>query len=1079
MLHVVAGLCLFLSGAFSLVQEIAWIRKASLVFGAASFALSTVLAVFFGGLAIGSVLGGRLSERVARPLRSYGWIEIAIGLLAFASPLTFRAAEAAYGAVYPALYESFALLSLVRVLGVSTVLLPPAILMGATLPLFCAEIVRSERRIGRSVGLLYAVNTVGAAVGCALCGFVLIPRLGVDASIRAAAIGNVIVGVAAFGLSRWSAPRAAAPATAPDALPPATSGRLLPALFFATGFVALANEVLWTRFLSLLLHNTVYTYTITLTVMLAGIVLGSLAGAPVLDALRRRALVFGGVQVATGLVVTATLLLPRELWEHRADPDSLGAQALLATSVLLLPAFLSGLSFPLAVRMAVHDPARAGAGVGRMAALNTAGGIAGSLATGFLLLPALGLSRTLALVTGTSLAIGFAAWLFLARETPRAVTLLLAAGAAALWLVLPVVSGTRLPQDYLARGRELLDFREGVSANLSVVREDGVETLEIDRLWQGEKRKTHQVMAAHVPMLFAPHPERVLLVGLGPGQTASRFLHYPIERLDCVDIESRLVPLVRDHFDSGWMEDERVRFITEDGRNFLAHTQERWDVISIEIGQVFRPGLAGFYTEEFYRRARERLRADGIVSQFVPLGYFTPEQLRTVVASFLAVFPEAVLWYNKSEFLLLGSTSDRPLLRSDRLSLLERFAPVRDDLAFSYWGGPDEWLQRREVFLGGFVLGPAGLARLAAGAPLYHDDRPWLEYETSHRGASAESELVKDLAALAEPIDSILDAPLEPASRARAEEIRTANLRDLLAARLVRYVQQPEGRAPGFDRLGALRRAVEWNGRNVWAQIHLAEELRRAGQPFAASDAARRAIRIDPSLGRAHFELASALTATGETTAAISAYEEALRLTPGFAPAHLGLAALLQARGDAAGAIAHYRAASDAAPVASRLRIGLLLAAQGDVSGAREALEEAVRRGPDDPDATRALALLLNDAAWRASTDVGASDAARAAAVGDAERAVALTARGDAALLDTLAAAYAAAGRYADAVSTARDAEALARASGDEALQRALAVRRAAYESGRPWREDAPPAGGAQGAPAPGGAAGEASRGGA
>lgn len=1056
-MHAVVGalaiLFLFLSGALGLVYEIAWIRKASLVFGTASFALSTVLAVFFGGLALGSWLFGGLSARVARPLRLYGLLEAGIGVLALASPLAFRAVDGVYGWLYPAIYESFGLLSAVRLLGIAGVLLPPAVLMGGTLPLFCAQFVRNELGIARWVGLLYATNTFGAVLGCVACGFWLIPRLGVDASIRLAAVANLGIGLLMASLPMPSLPPAGerGGAAGPRAAHP-SRGAILPVLFFATGWVALANEVLWSRHLSLIFHNTVYTYTITLTVILAGIVVGSLAGAPLFDRLRRRALVFGTAQVVTGILVASVLRLPPSFWERRSDLEGLAAQVGIAFAVLFAPALLSGLSFPLAIRMAVNDPARAGEGVGRMAALNTAGGIAGSLATGFLILPALGLSKTLTVVSGASVAIGVASWLFLDPTLGRRTAGLLAASALALWLAIPFALGTRLPQDYLARGRPLLAFREGLGANLAVVRDQGVETLEIDRLWQGERRKTHQVMAAHVPMLLAPRAERVLVVGLGPGQTASRFLLYEIERLDCVEIERELLPLVRDYFDAAWMDDPRVRFVVEDGRNFLTHTGERYDVISIEIGQVFRPRLAGFYTEDFYRQARERLREDGILAQFVPLGYFTPDQLRTVVQSFLTVFPQSLLWYNKSELLLVGTNGERLQLPEERLEHLERHAAVREDLAFSPWGGTAHWLNRREVFLGGFLLGPEGLRRLAGDAETYRDDRPWLEYETSHRGAAAEEKIVAELQALAEPVDPLLEAPLADPARARVAAIRRSNLRDIRAAQLVWLAEHPQATG-GPDRLTLLRSALQWNPDHLWARIHLADELRRRGDPYAASDEARRAVALDPTLPRARVELGAALAATGDLAASIPEYEEALRLAPELAAVHLALAELLRVRGDVEAAIAHYRSGIEASPAPARLRIGLLLLAQGRRDEARRELQEALRLAPDDPDAGRALGLILNDDAWQILA-AGSNEPERIReAVTLAERAADLTQRSDANVLDTLAAAYAASDRFPQAVETARHAERLARERGEEALAGEIGERRSGYEAGQKLRE--------------------------
>ena len=265
------------SGCAGLVYEICWIRRASLVFGSTTLAVSTVIAVFFLGLALGSELFGRIAARIERPLRAFAMLELAVGGLALLSLPAFAAADALYTAVYPALSDSRALLHTSRIVIAALILLPPTVLMGGTLPLFCRQFVASQSRIALSVGLLYGVNTLGAAAGCAAAGFWLLPAIGLQRTI------GVGVGLSiAAGLLVWASARARV-ARPPVAAPaPATTRPRAPrahlfvyAAFFVAGFVALGAEVLWTRFLALLMHNTVYTYTITLSIVLLGIVLGS------------------------------------------------------------------------------------------------------------------------------------------------------------------------------------------------------------------------------------------------------------------------------------------------------------------------------------------------------------------------------------------------------------------------------------------------------------------------------------------------------------------------------------------------------------------------------------------------------------------------------------------------------------------------------------------------------------------------------------------------------------------------------------------------------------------------------------
>ncbi len=715
-----ALVALALSGAAGLIDEVCWIRRSSLVFGSTTYAVSTVLMVYFLGLAAGSWTFGRLAQRARRPLRLCAALEIGLAAFVVASLPAFSLVEGVYGELYRALPENSALLWSARVGLIALVLLPPTFLMGGTLPLFSRHLIRDPARLGSAIARLYAINTLGGAAGCLLTGFALLPAVGMSGALVLAAALNLTAGALMY-----LADTAALSPVAPQAMAPRRMRATVGALLFAVGFVALGTEVLWTRFLALVLDNTVYTYTLTLALVLVGIVLGSALVAALPERIPRARL-FGALEIATGLLVWFMMMLPASAWSRFGG-------ALAVTSILLLPpALLSGAAFPLGVRMVVTTPALAGIGMGAMAALSTLGGIAGALVVGFGLLPHFGLEVSVRFCTGLSLVAGMAAWAWLDTGGARLTRLAIATVALLAWLGLPYLTGTRLPADFLAGGGVLVDYREGRESNVALVRRAGnTLVLEIDRWWQGQDTKSHQVMAAHLPMMLHPDPRRVLVVGVGAGQTPMRITLYDIERLDCVDIEPAVFDLIRDHFPSAWMDDARVRLLREDGRNYLTHTAERYDVISLEVGQVFRPGVASFYTADFYRRAREHLRPGGLLSQFVPLPFLSPDEVCSVVATFLTAFPQATLWYNTAELLLIGSLDTPPMLRPERLAQVTSSPAIAADLQFSLWGGPAQWLVRPEVLLGGFLAGPDALAALSAGAPVYRDDRPVLEYAAS------------------------------------------------------------------------------------------------------------------------------------------------------------------------------------------------------------------------------------------------------------------------------------------------------------------------------------------------------------
>jgi len=371
--------CFFLSGFTGLVYEVAWIRRASLVMGSTTWALSTVLATFFAGMALGSWLVGRWSQRVKRPIRLYGLLELGLGLAALISLPAFGWIEGIYGAAYRSAVTTQtdptgltwltagAQLGWVQVSLIALVLLVPTFLMGGTLPLFCRQFVTASDKMMQNLGALYGVNTAGAVAGTLAAGFFLIPQFGVTGAVVLAVVVNVLIGVAALvtriapivdtDLVRGNTPSvddkfAAGMASAKSGQ---AAGYLWPILlFFNTGLVVVGAEVFWSRFLSLVIRDSVTTYTITLAVVLSGIVLGSLA----ISWLDRRNFLpekslprlFGTLQILSAIAIILAMFLPARWWFGLGDN-------LWPFFCLMLPATLfSGASFPLANRIVLADP---------------------------------------------------------------------------------------------------------------------------------------------------------------------------------------------------------------------------------------------------------------------------------------------------------------------------------------------------------------------------------------------------------------------------------------------------------------------------------------------------------------------------------------------------------------------------------------------------------------------------------------------------------------------------------------------------------------------------------------------------
>ncbi len=911
---ILAVCCFFLSGFVGLVYEICWIRKASVSLGSTTLAISTVLAVFFGGLALGSYIFGNYSQKITRPLKVYAWLEILVGGLALVNPIGFDLGEGLFGLFYPWLENHFELLSIGRLVIVAGLLLPPCLLMGGTLPLFCKQYVRQESKITFSVGLLYGINTFGAAIGCLFCGYFLIPTIGVDQTIWLGGAVNILIGLAVLRIQTNLRTPTISENPSPkihlkkqldrlDQRHQHTRIFLVGILFFLSGFVALGNEIIWTRFFSLIIHNTVFTYTLTLAITLIGIVVGSLIAAIFTDRTRRRALLFGSVHLLTGMSILIVLLLPADSWKDLTDTQQAASQIKIFLAVLLVPSLLSGMSYPLAIRMVLDTPKLAGVQVGKMTAINTLGGILGSLLLGFLVVPGLGLQASLLLSTGMSVAIGAIAWLWLDRDTRLIRKIPVLAACALCWYFIPSILDTQLPKDYLAAEGNLVEFREGLRSHLAVVRAGNQTLLKIDRLWQGQDRKSHQIMAAHIPMLLHSNPKNIAVVGLGVGQTASRFLLYPIERLDCIEIERELLVLLERHFDSRWMQDPRAHFIIEDGRNYLSHTDKTYDIISIEVGQVFRPGLSSFYTIDFYRNIRTKLAPAGMVAQFVPIGFLDPQQFQNVIASFLEVFPKSVLYYNTYELLLMGSVDREPVLTKNRLGLLDENRAVFEDLKYAYWGGPRFWLNQPHVVLAGFLSNSQKLAEMTRGATIYTDTLPSLEYATArHQQIRSPQDILAIIHRHLSPLQAGSLQEIDENDLNKAEEIRKHNLGEIMAT----YLFQ---RSVTTKDITLLSQALSWNDWDPEINLQMGFVLAGRGKLDEALDYFEKTIQLDPDNIDAHINLGVIQLEKQQTDRAVFHLTQAVQLAPEAMLAHYNLARALMVQGDRSKAGMHFEKA--------------------------------------------------------------------------------------------------------------------------------------------------------------------------
>jgi spermidine synthase len=777
------------SGAAGLIHEVVWVRLLGFVFGVSELAMATVLAAFMGGLALGSWLVGTRSARIADRRRTYAWLEIGIGVAALVLPLLFWALEPVYGAIWRRVHLSFAVFSVIRFVLAGSVLLLPTIMMGATLPVLADHLARVEG--GRvAPETLYTLNLVGAVLGVALGGFVLMPGIGLWGTMMVGALLNVGVGVAVLLLP--ATVEHAAPELVPSS-PAASAPRLIVLAAFLSGALSLATQVAWTRVLTLVIGSTTYAFTSVLLVYLLALGLGSAwaawrgarGGAVVTD------LALVHLVGALGLVaaVWSVNRLPfwylrlYGLWGPAADLGGVARGLVLAAMILFVPVVAAGTVLPLALVGAVPRGGSAtGAAVGRLYATNTLGAILGAMIVGFVLIPVVGTKTTLLGVASIAAAMGIA--FVTAGPRPRwlaplgaAAAILVAAGVALAppWnyqdlhtgVAEPLggQSGAALAQiDALTDTREKLLFqREGATASV-LVREDPQKTRKLvinsrTNASDDASDMATQVLLAQLPFLFAPHTERVFVVGWGSGVTVGSAAHTATGRVTAVELEPAVVEASAffQHVNLDPLRNPRVRLFEDDARHILVASDETWDVVINEPSHPWVAGIANLFTRDYYGLVARRLEPDGVLATWLQTYQVATDTYRSLLGTLLSVFPEVLLFHSPG-------TSDTILLAArqpfvvDLAELDRRFAAgeTRAELARVGVEGPEHVLAM-------LYLGTDAAKRYAAGAPLNTDDNMYVEFRgprDRERAATGDlGSVLGELDSRAPPSETLLRDP--------------------------------------------------------------------------------------------------------------------------------------------------------------------------------------------------------------------------------------------------------------------------------------------------------------------------------
>jgi predicted membrane-bound spermidine synthase len=727
----------FISGACGLVYEVVWIRLLSLTLSVTVYALTTVLCAFMAGLGLGALLAALVADRVRRPLLAFALIELGIGVCGIAVPRVLFELDPAYVWLRHAFEDVPALFVSGRFLLAFVVLVVPATLMGATLPLLSRAIVADLGTVAAPAGALYGVNTLGAVAGCVIAGFWLVPKLGLRNASALAASFNLVVALCALALARRGLPAPPAPATNPPG--PARSARmawLASAAFAVSGFTAMGYEILWTRALEPFAHNSTYAYTAMLAMFLAGIGAGSLAAARIADRVRRPLVAIGLLQFGIAATVLGALFVYSG-FEHWIPElvDRLGgipswprAVVLLfaeASLTMLATTVLFGAIFPLVVRAVVQSLGHVGRRIGAAYAANTVGSILGTLSMGFVLLPTLGVRDAFLALMLCNAAVG---GLLLGSELRGLRRALVFAGTVATLATFPLV----VPPDFFRRGfenryGELLFYREEVTDTIMVTGQGpGGRWLRFadGRGTAGTGSYFEDRMYGHIPLLLHPDPRQVLQITFGVGNSLAAVATHPVENIVCVELSPGVIDAAP-YFEStnrGVLRDPRIDLRIEDGRNFLLASPSRYDVIRLDPPELHTRGVVNLYTSDFYELAREHLAPGGIFSIWVNAVMTPVEDLRLLVRTVAAVFPHVSIWRGPAfySWVINGSLEPRPP-DLDRLEQAFADERIRSDLASIGIASPYHFLRH-------FVMAGREILSFAGDGPVVTDDLTVLDF---------------------------------------------------------------------------------------------------------------------------------------------------------------------------------------------------------------------------------------------------------------------------------------------------------------------------------------------------------------
>jgi len=953
----------FGSGVCGLIYEVVWLRMLARIMGVTIYATSTVVAAFMAGLALGSFLLGRFIDKRGDPLRVYALLEVLIGASALLVPLIFSLSLPLYRYLYATSGENHLLITVLRTFICFFALVLPTTLMGGTLPTLTSWLVKRGNLFGKSFGLLYGINTLGAVFGALISGFVTLEFFGELRTILLGVFLNFLVAGLAYTIYKKEVKTPEGPALN-QALPGATLRKISPysdkirrvvlLAFMLSGFTSLAYEVIWTRQLILFLQTSIYAFSGMLAVFLTGIALGSIFMRNRADRFVRPLVIFGILELVIGFLSLSNLYLfpVFDGFSINTVVDRVWV-SLAATVIIVFPlTFLFGMIFPTASVCYARDISKTGAAVGGLYSANTLGSIFGALLAGFWLIPFWGSTNAVVLLALLNAGLGLLLLWMGSRGTLRTKICYLTV-IPLLFLLIFQVKGKdpflstlaeRIQKIKQASCEEkdcpfgIFYNKEGIQGTLTAFAINNEKYLWINGIGM-TYLCTETKLMAHLPVIYAPQPPKeMLIICFGMGTVLKSGTVYPdlnITTVELVPEEYKIFGFY--HKNAGEiLKSKNVHTVVNDGRNYILLSPQRYDIITVDPAPpTYSAGTVNLYTREFFQICKGRLSPDGVMCLWFPGGQ--ESEVKSLIRTFYSVFPNMKVYVGPHGwgFYFIGTLKEisESEVRQNMGKAFGNPAIIKD--LSEYDDSCITETQLHQMFL----WDSNEIKSMAADGVLITDDYPYTEFFLWRNLLKRDPYY--------QPLPRLMQENNRPERAGDAEA--HDNLGLALAAQgkldqaVSHYAEALRLNPDYAEAQNSLGLALTAQGKRDQARVHYAE-----------------ALRLNPDYAEAHNNLGLSWASQGKLDEAVAQYTEALRLNPDLAETHNNLGVALAKQGKIEAAITRYQKAIQLKPSFSGAytNLGLALAQQGNIDQAIIILQNALKENPNNPIAQKMLTSL-------------------------------------------------------------------------------------------------------------------------